>query len=72
MNHDEMIFKVSEAPEGGYDARALSHGIFTRGEDWDNLEGADERKPQDRHAGHGGQPTRCDRTRPTASWVLAP
>ncbi|MCY3654138.1 MAG: hypothetical protein OXG70_03750 [Cyanobacteria bacterium MAG IRC1_bin_28] len=32
-NHDEVIFEVSEAPEGGYDARALSHGIFTRGKD---------------------------------------
>lgn len=32
MNHDETIFEVSEAPEGGYDARALGHGIFTQGE----------------------------------------
>ena len=33
----------------------------TQGEDWDDLEGADERKLQDRHAGHGGQPTQRDR-----------
>ena len=25
------------APEGGYDARALGHSIFTQGEDWDDL-----------------------------------
>lgn len=37
MNHNEIIFEVSEAPEGGYDARALGHGIFTQGEDWDDL-----------------------------------
>ncbi|MXY62324.1 MAG: 2-oxoisovalerate dehydrogenase [Synechococcus sp. SB0665_bin_28] len=37
MNHEEIIFEVSEAPEGGYDARALGHGIFTQGEDWDDL-----------------------------------
>lgn len=37
MNHNEIIFEVSEAPEGGYDARALGHCIFTLGEDWDDL-----------------------------------
>lgn len=25
----EIIFEVSEAPEGGYDARALGHSVFT-------------------------------------------
>ena len=33
----EIIFEVTEAPEGGYDARALGHSVFTRGEDWDDL-----------------------------------
>ena len=33
----EIIFEVREAPEGGYDARALGHAIFTQGEDWDDL-----------------------------------
>ncbi len=33
----EIIFEVTEAPEGGYDARALGHGIFTQGDDWDDL-----------------------------------
>ncbi|MXW12332.1 MAG: 2-oxoisovalerate dehydrogenase [Synechococcus sp. SB0668_bin_13] len=37
MNHDKIVFEVSEAPEGGYDARALGHGIFTQGEDWGDL-----------------------------------
>lgn len=37
MKRNEIIFEVSEAPEGGYDARALGHGVFTQGEDWDDL-----------------------------------
>lgn len=28
----EIIFLVEESPEGGYDARALGHSIFTQGE----------------------------------------
>lgn len=31
----EIIFVVEEAPEGGYQAKALSHSIFTEG---DNIE----------------------------------
>ena len=37
MNSNEIIFEVTEAPEGGYDARALGHAIFTQGDDWDDL-----------------------------------
>ncbi len=33
----EVIFEVTDAAEGGYDARALGYGIFTQGEDWDDL-----------------------------------
>lgn len=33
----EIIFEVTEAPEGGYDAHALGHAIFTQGDDWDDL-----------------------------------
>ena len=33
----EIIFEVTEAIEGGYDARALGYGIFTQGDDWDDL-----------------------------------
>ena len=33
----EIIFEVHEADEGGFWARALGHGIFTQGEDWDDL-----------------------------------
>ncbi|MDE2794667.1 MAG: 2-oxoisovalerate dehydrogenase [Gemmatimonadota bacterium] len=33
----EIIFEVTDAPEGGYDARALGHSVFTQGEDWDDL-----------------------------------
>ena len=37
MRPTEIIFDVTEAPEGGYDARALGHAIFTQGDDWDEL-----------------------------------
>ena len=33
----EIIFEVTEAPEGGYDARALGHSVFTQGENWEDL-----------------------------------
>ena len=33
----EIIFEVTEAVEGGYDARTLGYGIYTQGEDWDDL-----------------------------------
>ena len=32
MRPVEIIFKVAEAPEGGYDAKALGHSIFTQTE----------------------------------------
>ena len=37
MPASEIIFEVTEAIEGGYDARALGYGIFTQGDDWDDL-----------------------------------
>ena len=33
----EIVFEVTEAVEGGYDARALGYSIFTQGHDWDDL-----------------------------------
>ena len=33
----EIIFEVTEAVEGGYDARALGYSIFTQGDDWNDL-----------------------------------
>lgn len=33
----EIIFVVDEAPEGGYQARALGHSIFTEAESFDEL-----------------------------------
>ena len=33
----EIIFEVTEAVEGGVDARALGYSIFTQGEDWADL-----------------------------------
>ena len=37
MKTNEVIFEVHEASEGGYDARALGHSIFTQGDDWEDL-----------------------------------
>ena len=39
MKVSEVIFDVTESLEGGYEARALGHSIFTQGEDWDDLKG---------------------------------
>ena len=33
----EIIFEVTEAVGGGYDARALGYSIHTQGDDWDDL-----------------------------------
>ncbi len=33
----EIIFAVAESPEGGYEARALGHSIFTQAETLDEL-----------------------------------
>ena len=33
----EIIFEVTEAVEGGYDARALGYSIFTQGDYWTDL-----------------------------------
>lgn len=34
---NEIIFIVEESPEGGYEAKALGHAIFTEGETLDEL-----------------------------------
>ena len=37
MNGTEIIFEVEESPEGGFEARALGHAIFTQAETLDQL-----------------------------------
>lgn len=37
MSIDEVVFIVQEAEEGGYTAACHRYGIFTQGEDWDDL-----------------------------------
>ncbi|PYX88145.1 MAG: 2-oxoisovalerate dehydrogenase [Acidobacteria bacterium] len=37
MKETELIFSVQESPEGGYEARALGHSIFTQAETMDEL-----------------------------------
>lgn len=37
MGSQEIIFVVEESPEGGYEARALGHSIFTQSESLEGL-----------------------------------
>ena len=37
MRPTEIIFEVTDAAEGGYDARALGYSIFTQRKDWIDL-----------------------------------
>ena len=37
MADTEIVFQVFESPEGGYEASAVDHNIFTQGEDWEDL-----------------------------------
>ena len=37
MATSEIIFEVTHALEGGYDARTVDHSIITQGNDWDDL-----------------------------------
>jgi len=37
MTESEIIFAVEESPEGGYEAKALGHAIFTQADSFDDL-----------------------------------
>jgi len=37
MNDSEIIFSVTESPEGGYEARALGYAIFTQADSLEAL-----------------------------------
>ena len=37
MTSSEIIFSVQESPEGGYEAQALGHSIFTQADSMDQL-----------------------------------
>jgi hypothetical protein len=37
MNDSEIIFSVHDSPEGGFEARALGHAIFTQAETMEEL-----------------------------------
>jgi len=37
MSESEIIFSVQESAEGGYEARALGHSIFTQADTIDEL-----------------------------------
>jgi hypothetical protein len=38
MSKTEIIFAVQESPEGGFEAHALGHSIFTQAETMEELE----------------------------------
>lgn len=40
MQDSEIIFTVVESPEGGYEARALGHPIFTESDTLEELKSA--------------------------------
>jgi hypothetical protein len=37
MAQSEIIFSIQESPEGGYEARALGHAIFTQADSMEEL-----------------------------------
>lgn len=37
MKPSEIVFEVSEATSGSYNARAVGHSIFTQGHEWTDL-----------------------------------
>ena len=37
MRTNEIVFEVAESPDGGFEARAVGHSIFTMGDSWDEL-----------------------------------
>ena len=39
MTESEIIFAVEESPDGGYEARALGHSIYTQADTMDDLKG---------------------------------
>jgi len=46
----EMIFLVEESAEGGYEAKALGHSIYTETEDLEELKGAVKKRELERAA----------------------
>lgn len=40
MTDEEVVFLVQESPEGGYEARALGHSIFTESDSFEGLKEA--------------------------------
>jgi predicted RNase H-like HicB family nuclease len=37
MKESEIVFAVEESPDGGYEAHALGHAIFTQADSMDEL-----------------------------------
>jgi hypothetical protein len=54
MSETEIIFSVKESPEGGYEARAVGHSIFTQAKTIDELK-LNVRQAVRCHFGDGGE-----------------
>ena len=56
MADSEIIFSVNDSPEGGYEARALGHSIFTQADSMDELK-RNVREAVHCHFDNGNAPT---------------
>ncbi|HEX8817634.1 MAG TPA: 2-oxoisovalerate dehydrogenase [Terriglobales bacterium] len=56
MAESEIIFSIQESPEGGYEARALGHSIFTQADTMEELR-RNVREAVHCHFENGGSPT---------------
>ena len=56
MADSEIIFSVNYSPEGGYEARALGHSIFTQADSMDELK-RNVREAVHCHFDNGNAPT---------------
>jgi hypothetical protein len=56
MSESEVIFSVQESPEGGYEAQALGHAIFTQADNMEELK-RNVREAVQCHFDEGTSPT---------------
>lgn len=56
MAQTEIIFDVQESPEGGYEARALGHPIFTQADDLKELRAMVQDAVRCHFEGNGDRP----------------
>jgi hypothetical protein len=70
MQKDEVIFCFQQSPEGGYEARALGHSIFTQAKTMDELRASVEDAVRCHFARKGTLPTiRLVEAKPKGNWL---